>query len=163
MNLFMLVKAMLKCFGYSEPSSGFYGGEKLLFQKRWMFFNKKKREKRKYIYISIYIYIYIRRFITLLLLLLFSKILTIFLSSLNPLYLLEIQHIFNITSCANHVIVFFSKKRTLIGRLWVFLSIYTFSSSDFLIKSSIDVPARIWWRFNKTERIWWRFNKTETF
>ena len=54
---------------------------------------------------------------------------------------LEILHILNITSCANHVIVF-QKKGPWLGGYDSFF-IYTFSSSDFLIKTSIVVQARI--------------------
>ena len=40
MNLFMMVKSMLKCFGFIKSSSGLYDGKKLLLEQQWMFLLK---------------------------------------------------------------------------------------------------------------------------
>ena len=56
----------------------------------------------------------------------------LFLSSFNPLYLIEIQHILNLIACANHLTVF-QKKPQMNSYESFIVYIYIFSSLVILI------------------------------
>ena len=48
MNLFMMVKSMLKCFSFIKPSSGLYDGENIFARTTRNVFNKITGEEKVY-------------------------------------------------------------------------------------------------------------------